>query len=283
MQNNRVKHIFFSDRQKLPPVSFISLDIYHPRTGNTQTHQHSGCQILAAVRGDLAITVDRRTFLCRPGYILVIPAEISHSWSTESGAETCQMLLEETLGPEFGELHAMVRNIREPVLMDVDTETVEALHESLKTAAEKPFPGDGLMITGGSLLLLGKLVRVWCRQKEARSLDPIHPGLCAAIQYARNCSYRKCALKELAHAGKLSVSRFSELFRQEFKMSPMNFLREKRMEMARLRILSENVEVKELVRDFGFESENHFTRSFKKYYGLPPRRYQKKYGHFPKS
>ncbi len=85
---------------------------------------------------------------------------------------------------------------------------------------------------------------------------------------------REWSLSELAQAVNLSVSRLSHIFASELGKSPIQYLRELRMDRAKFLLDTSFLSVKEIRHQVGLNDESHFVRDFKKVYGDAPTRYR---------
>lgn len=74
---------------------------------------------------------------------------------------------------------------------------------------------------------------------------------------------------DLAVEAGLSSSRFSELFSQKVGLSPMAYLRQWRLTVAR-QDLTHGQRVEAVSRRYGYGSPEAFTRAFRQKYGVPP-------------
>lgn len=72
----------------------------------------------------------------------------------------------------------------------------------------------------------------------------------------------------------LSTSRFSHLFRTETGLSPLRYVRNQRMERARVLLERTFLNVKEVMARVGCNDPSHFARDFRRYYGMPPREWR---------
>jgi AraC-like DNA-binding protein len=68
----------------------------------------------------------------------------------------------------------------------------------------------------------------------------------------------------------MSPSHFAHRFRAVARVSPMRYLREVRLDAARARLLGNGSRVSEVAVEVGFESPAHFTREFKRRFGVSP-------------
>ena len=93
-------------------------------------------------------------------------------------------------------------------------------------------------------------------------------------QLMRESVQREWSLLELAQAVNLSVWRLSHIFTSEVGTSPMQYLRQLRMDRAKYLLETSFLSVKEIAYQVGLKDESHFVRDFKKVYGDAPTRYR---------
>lgn len=80
---------------------------------------------------------------------------------------------------------------------------------------------------------------------------------------------------QLADAVNMSVNNFLLLFRNEMGSSPQTYFRRRRLEAACNMLDSTNSSIDEIAIDAGFYDRYHFSRAFKKEYGISPAKYRK--------
>ena len=78
---------------------------------------------------------------------------------------------------------------------------------------------------------------------------------------------------EIANAVNLSLAHLRYLFKAETGVSPAQYLRSLRMQEAGRLLETTFLSVKEVMHRIGVYDESHFTRDFKKVYGLTPAQY----------
>ncbi|HEX2948566.1 MAG TPA: AraC family transcriptional regulator [Armatimonadota bacterium] len=82
-------------------------------------------------------------------------------------------------------------------------------------------------------------------------------------------------LEELAGLAGLSVGYFSRAFKQEFKISPIAYQRELRIQAAKNLLLTTGLRSKEIALRTGFEDPYFFTKTFKQIAGVTPTDFRK--------
>jgi len=85
-----------------------------------------------------------------------------------------------------------------------------------------------------------------------------------------NESYRQFSPRELASACGLSADYFSRIFKERFRISVRQFLKEERMRKIGEMITETDKPIKEIILLFGFNSESLFFRQFYNFHGCTP-------------
>lgn len=97
--------------------------------------------------------------------------------------------------------------------------------------------------------------------------DPVVARAMASMHAAPE---RKWTVAELAGAGNVSVSLLDERFRKELGMPPIRYLTGWRMHLAQDLLTSTALGVAAIARRIGYESEEAFSRAFKRMHGEAP-------------
>lgn len=84
---------------------------------------------------------------------------------------------------------------------------------------------------------------------------------------------RKLLPAEIAKSVNLSLAHLRYLFKAETGVSPAQYLRALRMQEAGRLLETTFLSVKEVMHRIGVNDESHFTRDFKKVYGMTPAQY----------
>lgn len=102
-----------------------------------------------------------------------------------------------------------------------------------------------------------------------------HKIIQKSIQYMENHLQEEITLEEIAaHAG-FSPFHFHRLFRKEVGINVADYLRTRRLCYASRLLLYSDESIINISLSCHFESQEAFTRAFKKMYGMPPGRYRK--------
>ena len=110
-------------------------------------------------------------------------------------------------------------------------------------------------------VLIGEADRRLREQMEAWMVSHISDTQVTAESFAQGLGYGR--------------TNFFKKVKQLIGMSPNDYIKKIRMEKAAELLLSTNMTAAEIAYKVGFEDQYYFSKSFKKYYGLPPSQYRK--------
>lgn len=98
-----------------------------------------------------------------------------------------------------------------------------------------------------------------------------------ALAYMKSNLDQEIKIHDLSSRFHLSVSRFSELFKERTGYSPIQYLILIRIQKACQLLHFTDLSVKEISTKVGFEDQYYFSRMFKKIMGLSPIKYRQEY------
>jgi AraC family transcriptional regulator len=90
---------------------------------------------------------------------------------------------------------------------------------------------------------------------------------------------RDLSLDQMADATGLSVTHFSEMFRQSTGQSPHQFVLHRRVERAKELLRAAEMRVLDVAVACGFKSQQHFARVFRSVCGASPTQYRQEFAH----
>ncbi len=93
------------------------------------------------------------------------------------------------------------------------------------------------------------------------------------LQYIQQ-NYRSVTLASLSETFYFSQAYLSKLIRQNMGQSFTDVLRQVKMTRARDLLLNTDLKISEISESVGYESVDHFTRTFRRTFGMPPREFR---------
>ena len=108
------------------------------------------------------------------------------------------------------------------------------------------------------------------------SRSPVEAGIYRlkdAIAAAPETDWNWRAVADDLH---VSYPYFRKIFQEQHQMPPARFLMRKKLERAASLLRSNELPLKEIAAECGFYDFAHFSRAFRRYYGITPGRFWKK-------
>ena len=141
-------------------------------------------------------------------------------------------------------------------------------------------PGYEIYLRGQILQLFCHIVRVWAKQNK-EIFKPLADGetvkiIKEAAEYAASNLDTVTEIEVSKHFN-VSYSNLSRTFKKIMGRSFTKYLNELRLDAAKRRLLTSDMNITEIAADVGFSSSSHFIASFKSYTGITPLQYKKKY------
>jgi AraC family transcriptional regulator len=87
------------------------------------------------------------------------------------------------------------------------------------------------------------------------------------------------SLEELADAAGLSITHFSQTFRESTGQSPHQFVLHRRVDLAKEMLRAAEMRVLDVAVACGFKTQQHFARVFRRVCGASPTEYRQEFAH----
>jgi AraC-like DNA-binding protein len=300
----------FLDGQFTAPWSVISrispeeCRPYMPRPG-----QVIGFHVV--LEGRLLISTDGQPpFEVRAGEIVLLPRNDSHRLASAPGLPTvsAHRLIQASddggllrvvhggggaptriicgfLGSEQ-HYNALITTLPRILKLDVrEGASRDWVEASVRFAADELIRGG--LASSGVMARLSELLLVEAVRNYAASLGAeetgwlkgvTDPQIGRALALIHGDIAKPWSADDLARAAALSRSAFMERFSALIGMPPMRYLKTWRLQTARLQLRETAVTIAQLAHAVGYESEEAFSRAFKRAYGLPPARWREQQG-----
>ncbi|MEM7052606.1 MAG: AraC family transcriptional regulator [Acidobacteriota bacterium] len=175
----------------------------------------------------------------------------------------------------YGSALGLFDQLERPLVEDLSAmPRARPLFEDLLAEQREPGPGSGVMQTALMSQALVLLLRRLCQQGEC-GLPWIaglqDPRLARVLERILEDPARPFTVESLASEAAMSRSAFAEGFTVAFGLPPMALVQRVRLERARqLLERGSALSMDAVARRVGYASRSHFSRSFRKQYGMAP-------------
>lgn len=221
-----------------------------------------------------AVVNDRKTHLT-PGHLLIIPRNCRHRyWAAEDKPWSIYWM--HFLGEDADYYIDRIPHVAEPVAIDksAQQEAVRLFRDCLDTL-ESGYALPTLIYASQSArhilsLLLFRNSALPMEQREETRRQKCD----AIIEYMHSRLAEPVRLEEFARNAGLSVSHFSEMFREQTGHSPMSHFTHLKIRSACRLLDLTGKPVKAVAMETGYSDPYYFSRVFKKTMGISPDKYR---------
>lgn len=130
----------------------------------------------------------------------------------------------------------------------------------------------GRMLSLSSVITLGQSGRKTVRSSRPRLAPNMPEPVARVIDFVSHRLDQELSLPELAKVALCSERHLVDLFRTSTGLSPMAFVRERRIREAK-RLLMQGLPVKDIATRLSFADSHHFSRVFRQTTGISPTEY----------
>ncbi len=256
------------------------------------THYHNYIEILYGLDCNTTVWIDEAEYSFKNGDICLINRKETHSVFSDRAYNkyfvikfSPELLLYEGqtsfelsyILPLFSNNKRIESVINKEML---NGEEIGEIIARIQTEWYEKKPGYEIYLRGQILQLFCHIVRVWAKQnkdifKPAADGETVKIIREAAEYTASNLD--TITEFEAARLSNMSYSYFSRTFKKIMGRSFTQYLNELRLDAAKRRLLTTNMNMTEIAADVGFSSSSHFIASFKNYTAMTPLQYKKKY------
>lgn len=97
------------------------------------------------------------------------------------------------------------------------------------------------------------------------------------VKYIHENLYKTLSVKQLSEQACMSEPNFYRCFKQQFGITPIEYINQKRIELARKLLQTIETNIADICFSCGFNNHNHFIKTFKKYTQTTPAHYRKQF------
>jgi AraC-like DNA-binding protein len=174
----------------------------------------------------------------------------------------------------YQKVHGLFDRLAEAIVLQPRKhETIGSVLTALLSEMANPQPGSHSLIALLMKQCLVYVLRHYCESGSCRVpwLSALEdPQLSGVLEQMIDDPGRRFTLELLADSAGMSRSSFAQRFKASFGRSPMDFLKELRLQRAAQLLKTTRRPIKSIADQIGFESRSHFSRSFTDFFGTTP-------------
>ena len=263
----------------------------HHADWNWQKVSSPFIRIFYIVEGEAMLHLPEENMLLKPGYMYMIPAFVIHSYECHGVFKLYYIHMYEGFKNEVNlqdtyELPTEVRagNSIRQLFEYVSSQYPDAMlpepdPKSYDTSAQTSNYVERYMnmelwekmeLRGAMLMIMSHFIReakphIWTSDERMKQV----------LRYIHEHIADKIDVEDLANLASITKTYFIRLFKQEFGLSPVQYINLKKVERAQLLLYTTDCSVKEVAYKLGFSDHNYFIRLFHKVAGITPQEYRR--------
>jgi AraC family transcriptional regulator len=244
----------------------------------TAAHTHPSYSFVVSFDDLCQVEVDGVIRRSRAGTFSAFAPGVPHQ---ELPLETPSRYVAVMIRPEYLEQQLAVYDRPLPVLRGEAFEStprlVAALREFMSEYEERA-PGYGALLAATGQKITHLIIRqVLATPKTDEKVD-YRMATNDVVEFMHTHLDEKLTLTELARVGRLSVSQFARVFKDELGVAPIEYLQELRLLRARRRLRDTDESITSVALGCGFNSSSYFSRCFQGRFSVSPSAFRKSLG-----
>ncbi|MDA3972661.1 AraC family transcriptional regulator [Enterococcus thailandicus] len=273
----------YANAQIFNPEIIYAFDPWNEQGNKSDIHTHDFLEISIVLEGQANYTIEEQEFQLNAGQIMLFNPGTRHGEEQRTGTYSHQL----HIGLTNISLDGLKRNhlpTKKAVLNlgEYQWEFLDKAWRLVKEYSEEQ-PEFQLMVKA---LIIEMLVLI------LRSLEKVQDNTVTlalsknakrkqylvnhAIYYLENHHTQEITLEQLADTLYVSPTYLSKVFKESTGMSPINYLIQVRLKHAKELLANEQLTIREISQAVGYQDAYHFSKLFKKYYGVSPSQLAKK-------
>lgn len=164
-------------------------------------------------------------------------------------------------------------SVKDPVYVPQDLSLAQSARDTMLYIADHS-SASTLHLIGHLCLFLDTLIRSSSRKKTPKGAQLQDFYIQEAVTYMEHNYAREITVEEIAETCRLNRSYFSKLFKENMGSSPQEFLINLRLSKAEELLRGSNATIGDIAARCGYPNQLHFSRAFKKRYGVSPREWR---------
>lgn len=265
------------------------LVVQHDKYTPPVLHRHDFFELLYVYEGEFTQQIETNSFIMHTGDFCLIPPQIYHSLDVCNYSIVLNILIRKSTIQDifFNTLHGnnilsnfflrntYSRNVNDYIIFhtsgDLKIQGI-ILDMCLETVNRECY--NTHLLHTNLLMLFGLLLRNYESTCELPTLKKKKDSLDFCLLKYMEEHYRTLTLQDLADRFHYSPQYISHRLKQLTGIPFTECLLKKRMQEASNLLVNTNIKVKNISENIGYNNTEHFTRLFRRYYGISPTAYR---------
>ena len=267
MKDSSGRITFGEQIAQLDISGFVLTETFHEPSLVLPRHDHERANINFTLNGSFRETIGNHPQECEIGSVLVKPPGEAHGNKYNHKGAHCLVI--ELSPSRLDDVRAFTGLFDSPA--HVKDATLSLIMRRIYGELRGQAPGFELVIEG---LILEMLAQTF-RQDRSSDYFVTPRWLAQAQELIHQHFNEKLSLAVIANAVQIHPSHLARSFRKRHHCSIGEYVRRLRLEYAAVKLFESDLSLSDIALASGFSDQSHFTRDFKRLWGLTPAAYKK--------
>ncbi|WP_404455551.1 AraC family transcriptional regulator [Virgibacillus necropolis] len=246
----------------------------HFENDYVKSHHHPVYQILYALENNGEITFNEWSYEFSQDSVAFITPYSNHS--IEANSKLTVLVLEFEIDKLDSEIQEalLFNNLNKTKLIDVNLFEAGELRQLLRRMLYEQSIGKPLNLLAMKILLSELLLILARSHKNQKILDANILRAERLRKYIDTHYFEVINSNDISTKVGISVRHINSLFKEQYNITPIQYLTEVRMEVAKKMLIETNKDIVSICFEVGFESLSTFYRSFKIFTDFSPNKFR---------
>jgi len=261
------------DNVKMLPIFLINMGLQYRQDHIIRKEGYPTFQILYCNHGSGTLRFDDTNYLINKNTAFLLPPNYPHEYYANEDIWDIHWIVFDGVN-EGAAIPQTLTNLdlHKPLIIKLhDTNRLDLLFLSMHEAI---IADDLYGIMNASGILYSFLLEFNRLAKEKSFGTCYNPSLLKSVKYIHQHYMEDISLEQLCNMSKISKQHMCLLFRNSLNSKPIEYLTKKRLQEAKILLLTTDLTIEEIADKTGFHSPSYFCKQFKRYEKTTPKKYK---------
>ncbi|WP_029422015.1 helix-turn-helix transcriptional regulator [Alicyclobacillus macrosporangiidus] len=254
----------------LPESQVLIYESKHPPGEQVPAHHHRVYQILYFLNGHGTISLEGKAYEVTGDQMVYIAPYSEHAVHAQSRMTVLVLAFGDFLCGLPGERDFFVRALARSKYQMLDPFAAAQVRDSFRQILYEQTRADRFSSLSIRSHLLGALVTIARGWEMQRAPDRNTQRANMLRHYIETRYFERLSAEDLAGMLKITPRHMNDIFKQQYHVTPIQYLTEVRVQRAKELLLNTDKEVVSICFEVGFETLSTFYRAFKRKVGVSP-------------
>ncbi|MFC4710006.1 AraC family transcriptional regulator [Enterococcus eurekensis] len=258
------------------PELLYAFDLWNQPDNENSIHHHDFFEISIILQGESLYLIDGEWKTVRSGDVLMFNPGVDHAEKQLINTYSHQL----HIGIKNFKLYGLEENHfpNSSSLLSIQDNQLKVFDKAWQLIEEFNQQQTNFHFIGRALVMEMMILLLRSLEKEEQFQDTAHTNqsdrMNQVVQlittYMENNYAKDISIEQLATLYYVSPTYLSKIFKELTGVSPINYLIQIRLKNAHQMLEKQDLTVKEVAKAVGYEDAYHFSKSFKKHFGISP-------------